>query len=118
MAQTDALIGALRLFQGYIWHPKELELNLSHYLPQELNGDVFVLWDKVIPPFSFFDDGTLAASQTIYQFTVVQRFDPPTALADIDPHGMMPWLAEQLQDSLEQTPPEVGWQILEDLRQL
>lgn len=104
---------ALKLLQGYIWHPRELEVDLADYLPEKLEGDVHVLWDPLDhPPFSFFDDGTMAASQQVYQFTVVKLLEDE----EEDPSGMLPWLAETLQAKLEQTPEGVGWQVFEDMR--
>ena len=102
--------GAVRLLQGYIWYPKDAEIELSDYLPKNL-GDVHLLWDEVRPPFTFFDDGTLAATQHIFQFTALTR-------PGENPEGITPWLAEVLQEKLETTPPGVGWQLMEDLREL
>lgn len=111
---------ALRLLQGYIWHPNELDVNLADYLPARIGSDIHLLWDAVTPPFTFFDDGTLAATQTIYQFTALLLVDVETAQDSerFDPTGITPWLAETLTDKLEQTPAGVGWQIMEDLREL
>ena len=102
---------ATRLLQGYIWFPKDTDIDLSDYLPQTLEPDVHLLWDEVRPPFAFFDDGTLAATQHIFQFTAL-------TLREENPEGLTPWLAETLQKRLEATPPGVGWQLLEDLREL
>lgn len=102
----------IKLLQGYLWFPKELELDLADYLPATLDGDVHVLWDELPrPPFSFFDDGTLAATQRIHQLTVL-TFAPDEETAG----RLVPWLAEVLQDRLEATPDGVGWQVMEDLR--
>lgn len=102
---------ATRLLQGYIWYPKDVVLELGDYLPERLDDDIHLLWDEVRPPFAFFDDGTLAATQHIFQFTAL------TLRAD-NPEGLTPWLAEVLQEKLETTPPGVGWQLMEDLREL
>ena len=104
----------IKLLQGYLWHPKELEIDFADYLPKRLDPDVHVLWDEMPrAPFSFFDDGTLAATQRIHQFTVMTfAEDEETA------SRLTPWLAEVLQRALETTPPSVGWQIMEDLRPL
>ena len=101
---------ATRLLQGYIWYPKDADIDLGDYLPRTLEPDIHVLWDEVRPPFTFFDDGTFAATQHIFQFTVLTRSE--------NPEGLTPWLAEVLQEKLETTPPGVGWQVLEDLREL
>lgn len=111
---------AVRLLQGYIWHPKDLDVTLADYLPERIGNDIHLLWDAITPPFTFFDDGTLAATQTIYQFTALLLVDAETAQDSkrFDPAGITPWLAETLTDKLEQTPTGVGWQIMEDLREL
>lgn len=101
---------ATRLLQGYIWYPKDADIDLSDYLPKELEGGIHLLWDEVRPPFAFFDDGTLAATQHIFQFTALTLND--------NPEGLTPWLAEVLQEKLLATPPGVGWQLMEDLREL
>ena len=101
---------AIRLLQGYIWYPKDAEVDLGDYLPRTLGADIHLLWDEVRPPFAFFDDGTLAATQHIFQFTALTYSE--------NPEGLTPWLAEVLQEKLETTPPGVGWQLLEDLREL
>lgn len=104
----------VKLLQGYVWHPRDAAIDLGDHLPATLEGGVHVLWDPLpAAPFTFFDDGTFAATQQVYQFTVV-RFVP----ADEDPAAMLPWLAETLQTALESTPEGVGWQIMEDLRDL
>ncbi len=102
---------ATRLLQGYIWFPKDADIDLEDYLPHTLGTDIHLLWDEVRPPFAFFDDGTLAATQHIFQFTAL-------TLREENPEGLTPWLAETLQGRLEATPPGVGWQLLEDLREL
>lgn len=105
---------AVKLLQGYIWHPRDEEVRLDDYLPRELEGGIHLLWDEVTPPFTFFDDGTLAATQTIYQFTVLKL----TEEEESDPSGQLPWLAETLQAKLKATPEGVGWQVFEDLREV
>ena len=102
---------AVRLLQGYIWYPKDAEIDLGDYLPTQLEPDIHLIWDEVRPPFTFFDDGTLSATQHIFQFTAL-------TLRGDNPEGLTPWLAETLQAKLEATPPGVGWQLLEDLREL
>ena len=104
---------AIRLLQGYIWHPKTESIDLAEYLPKTLEPDIHILWD-LLPraPFTFFDNGTLASTQQVYQFTVLQRTD------DEQVEGLVPWVAETLQKSLNTTPASVGWQIFEDLREL
>ena len=102
---------AVKLLQGYIWVPREQELDLGDYLPQKLEPNIFILWDEMpAAPFTFFDDGTLSATQRFFQFTVL------TVSEGEDPQKLVPWLAETLQERLERTPAGVGWQIFEDLR--
>lgn len=103
---------AIRLLQGYVWHPRDAEVDLGDHLPRTLPGDVHVLWDPMpAAPFTFFDDGTLSATQQVYQLTVLRFLDD-----DEDPLAALAWVVERLQSALETTPEGVGWQILEDLR--
>lgn len=102
---------AVRLLQGYIWYPQDEAIELGAYLPVGLEPNLHILWDEITPPFTFFDDGTLAATQHIFQFTVLSIGNP-------NPEGLLPWVAETLQEKLNATPAGVGWQIIEDLREL
>ena len=103
---------AVRLLQGYVWHPRDAAVDLSEHLPDSLPGDVHVLWDPMpAAPFTFFDDGTLSATQQVYQLTVLRLLDD-----DEDPVAALPWVVERLQSALETTPEGVGWQVMEDLR--
>ena len=103
---------AVKLLQGYIWAPREEELDLADYLPKKLEPDIHILWDEMpAAPFTFFDDGTLSATQRFFQFTVLT-----TVEGEDEPQRLVPWLAEILQERLEGTPKGVGWQIFEDLR--
>lgn len=104
----------IRILQGYLWFPKALEVDLGTYLPERLDPDIHVLWDELpAPPFTFFDDGTLAATQRVHQVTVLTF-----AASEEEAGRYAPWLAETLQAALERTPEGVGWQIVEDLRPL
>lgn len=103
---------AVRLLQGYVWHPRDLAVDLADHLPATLGGDVHVLWDPMpAAPFTFFDDGTLSATQQVYQLTVLRFVDD----AD-EPDTVLAWVVERLQTALESTPEGVGWQVMEDLR--
>lgn len=103
-----------KVLQGYVWHPNEDDVDLGAYLPERIGEDIHVLWDPLPrAPFTFFDDGTLAQTQTVYQLTVLAFVEE-----DATPEPLVPWLAETLQAKLETTPPGVGWQIMEDLREL
>jgi hypothetical protein len=105
---------AIKLLQGYIWHPKTENINLGDYLPKTLEATIHVLWDKMpSAPFAFFENGMLSSTQQFYQFTVVKLVDEGE-----DPSGITAWVAETLQAKLETTPKSVGWQILEDLREI
>jgi hypothetical protein len=106
---------AVRLLQGYVWHPRELDIDLAEYLPATVGRDVHVLLDPIpAAPFAFFDDGTLSATQQFYQLTVLTfREDDEN-----DVSGLVPWVAETLQQRLDQTPSDVGWQVFEDMREI
>jgi hypothetical protein len=102
----------IKLLQGYVWHPKDDPIDLADHLPATIDPDVHILWDALPrAPFTFFDDGTLAATQTLYQLTVM-TFDVDEASAE----RLLPWIADRLQEALDGTPAGVGWQIMEDLR--
>ena len=103
---------AIKLLQGYIWHPREETIDLANYLPETLEPEITVLWDEMSQaPFSFYDDGTLSATQQFYQLTVVTILKDRTEAA-----SLIADLAEVLQAKLNATPEGVGWQIFEDLR--
>jgi hypothetical protein len=103
---------ALKLLQGYIWHPREAVIDLAVYLPRTLEPAIRVIWDKMPQaPFTFFDDGTLSATQQFYQFTVITIVEDEKEAAKL-----VPAVAETLQAKLNTTPAGVGWQISEDLR--
>ena len=103
---------AVRLLQGYVWHPRAAAVDLGAHLPATLPGDVHVLWDPMpAAPFTFFDDGTLSATQQVYQLTVLRFLEDGE-----DPVGALAWVVERLQAALETTPEGVGWQVMEDLR--
>ena len=103
-----------KVLQGYVWHPREDDVALDQHLPDRIGDDIHVLWDALPrAPFTFFDDGTLAETQTVYQLTVLAFVDP-----EAEPGPLVPWLAEKLQAALDTTPPGVGWQIMEDLREM
>jgi len=107
----------VRLLQGYLWLPRELDYDPREHLPEvlEVEGQkVYLLLDPVEPPFAFFDDGTPSASQRFYQFTAL-------AVTDEDPKDLHPLaarLAAELGPLLEATPKNVGWLLLEDLRRV
>lgn len=104
---------AIRLFQGYLWHPKEAPLDLKALLPEAVEGARLLL-DEVPPPTPFFEDGTPTAGQRFYQLTLlVLSQDPPEALKPLAER-----VAKALQPLLEGLPQGVGWFLLEDLRPL
>ncbi len=105
---------AVKLLQGYLWHPKTEMVVLEDYLPKAIETTIHVLWDEMpSAPFAFFENGTLSSTQQFYQFTVVKLIEEGE-----DPSSVVAWVAETLQAKLERTPPSVGWQILEDLREI
>jgi len=108
---------AIRLLQGYLWVPRELDWDAAVELPLAIDlseGEVSVLVDPIEPPFAFFDDGTPANTQRFYQLTAV-------TLAERDPGELHPWVEELqagLAPVLETAPAGVGWLLFEDLRTL
>lgn len=105
---------AVKLLQGYLWHPREHDLRLHERLPTTLADGVHLLLDAMPQaPFAFFDDGTPSATQTVYQLTVLAILEGPT-----DPARLLPEVAEALRRHLDATPAEVGWQVMEDLREI
>lgn len=115
---------AVRLLQGYLWHPAEADLDLEHFLPRELDlgtpelseDDAHVLWDPVRPPFAFFENGEPTASQAFYQFTVLRVYDERPDAGAL--HRDAEAASQALNPLLEGTPSGVGWQLWEDLREL
>jgi len=114
MASNNSNNAAVKLLQGYLWHPIEAKIDLADFLPENIETDIYLLWEKMPrPPFTFFDNGILADSQQFFQITMVQLLpDSHTQAAEVAP------LAKRLQDLLNKTPEGVGWQIFEDLRDL
>lgn len=104
---------AIKLFQGYLWHPKELSFDPREAIPRQL-GEVHVLIDKVRAPMTFFEDGTPTETQQFYQVTLLVRTEQEPQ--DLKPLAL--WVSQALKLYLEATPKEVGWQLLEDLRQV
>ena len=128
VSTTEPQVGgraAIRLLQGYVWHPKEAELELEHFLPRDVDlstpvtlseEDAHVLWDSVQPPFAFFENGEPTATQTFYQFTVLRVYDERPSNEDLHQDARAASLV--LNPLLEGTPEGVGWQLWEDLREL
>jgi hypothetical protein len=105
---------AFKLIQGYVWHPREAELDLAALLPTSLGEEIHLLVDALPQaPFTFFDDGTMSATQQVYQLTVLAIVQPAQ-----DPARMLPGVAALLQTELDATPPGVGWELMEDLREI
>jgi hypothetical protein len=110
---------AIKLFQGYLWHPKDLEFSPRQALPATLTPDhpdapVYVLIDAMDAPFTFFEDGTMTNTQQFYQVTVLIK----SQLEPADFKAITPWIQQVLNPHLNATPAGVGWQLLEDLRQI
>ncbi|MFC6590647.1 DUF3208 domain-containing protein [Deinococcus lacus] len=106
---------AVRLLQGYLWHPQDMDLDLEQFLPRELD-DAHVLWDAVTPPFAFFENGEPTAGQTFYQFTVLGLYDEKPGPETLHAHAEA--ASQSLSPLLEATPAGVGWQLWEDLREI
>ncbi|WP_299428774.1 DUF3208 domain-containing protein [uncultured Meiothermus sp.] len=104
---------AVKLFQGYLWHPKELSFDPRTAIPRQL-GEVHVLIDKVRAPMTFFEDGTLTETQQFYQVTLLVRTEQEPA----ELKSLARWVSLELNPYLQATPKEVGWQLLEDMRQI
>ncbi len=104
---------AIRLLQGYAWHPREADIDLRELLPTALDEGVHLLLDPLPKaPFAFFEDGTLSATQQVYQVTVLAIVE-----SGQDPARMLPQAATKLAPLLDATPEGVGWQLMEDLRE-
>jgi len=117
MADSPETVGtvAVRLLQGYLWHPAIPALDLGAYLPRRLGG-VDLLWDRVPAPFAFFENGELTASQVFYQFTLLRVYQARPDAGQLGSDARQ--ASEELGPLLEATPPGVGWQLWEDLRDL
>ena len=108
---------AVRLLQGYLWVPRELDWDPELELPPTLalpETEAALLADPIEPPFAFFDDGTPTATQRFYQLTAL-------AVTTQDPGTLHPWVEElerRLGELLEASPAGVGWLLFEDLRAL
>ncbi len=114
MADTPETV-AVRLLQGYLWHPAKPALDLEAYLPHRLGG-VDLLWDGVPAPFAFFENGEPTASQTFYQFTLLRVYQARPDAGQLGSDARR--ASEDLGPLLDATPPGVGWQLWEDLRDL
>src|SRR5690625_3460965 len=112
-AEVHAAPRALKLFQGYLWHPRELAWNPAIALPHDVLGeDVHLLIDELPrAPFTFFEDGTLAETQCVYQVTILSIVQPTD-----NEDSLLIAVSEQLTPLLYASPAGVGWEINEDLR--
>ncbi|WP_027481566.1 DUF3208 domain-containing protein [Deinococcus pimensis] len=106
---------AVRLLQGYVWHPREATYDARAFIPEEL-ADAHLLLDEVTPPFAFFENGQLTSTQTFYQFTALRLYDERPDDATLHAHAER--LSEALAPRLDASPPDLGWQLWEDLRDL
>lgn len=126
---TDSQTGgraAVRLLQGYVWYPQDADVDLDLFLPRDLDlpaasseiepEAAHVLWDEVDPPFAFFENGEPTASQVFFQFTVLRVYEERPAAEAL--HHDAQAASQALNPLLETTPPGVGWQLWEDLRDL
>ena len=105
---------AVKLLQGYVWHPKDQDLELDVALTGEVAPRIHLLVDEMPrAPFTFFDDGTPSESQVIYQLTLFAKVEPGE-----DPGKLLMEVAPVVEARLEATPKSVGWQLMEDLRDI
>ncbi|PYE56469.1 DUF3208 domain-containing protein [Deinococcus yavapaiensis] len=106
---------AVKLLQGYLWHPKDAPYTPADFLPSVLE-DTNVLFDEITPPFAFFDDGTLTSTQAFYQFTALRLYDAKPDDATLHEHALR--FSQALGPVLQETPRSLGWELWEDLREL
>lgn len=106
---------AVKLLQGYLWHPKDASYVPADFLPSVL-ADAHMLFDEITPPFAFFDDGTLTSTQAFYQFTALRLYDAKPDDDTLHAHALS--VSQALGPLLQETPPSLGWELWEDLRAL
>jgi hypothetical protein len=102
---------AMKLLQGYLWHPKDLE---PVTLPAALPGGSSIALDEINPPFAFFEDGTFTGTQTFYQLTILEIFPEWPDNDTMARHAQR--ASQELEPILNATPSSVGWSLAEDLR--
>lgn len=102
---------AMKLLQGYLWHPLTLE---RPELPPALEMGASLVIDLVRAPMAFFANGEPTASQQFYQLTVLEIFEvwPDNPFM----HERAALASVQLAPILNATDPSVGWSLAEDLR--
>lgn len=102
---------AMKLLQGYLWHPVSLE---PPELPPTLGTGASVVIDPVRAPMAFFANGEPTASQQFYQLTVLEIF--PDWPSNEAMHRRAALASAELDPILNATDPSVGWSLSEDLR--
>ena len=102
---------AMKLLQGYLWHPVALERS---ELPSRLEMGASLVIDAVRAPMAFFANGEPTASQQFYQLTVLEIFEvwPDNSVM----HERAALASAQLDPILNASDPSVGWSLSEDLR--
>lgn len=105
---------AIKLLQGYIWHPQGRRLDISTWPERLVNGQVDWALDQVRPPVAFFADGSPTVGQTFYQFTAFIKSD----LSPIELKPRVVDLQAELDPLLNALPAGFGWLLLEDLREV
>ena len=102
---------AMKLLQGYLWHPLTLE---RPDLPATLETGASLVIDPVRAPMAFFANGEPTASQQFYQLTVLEIFAiwPGNEIM----HDRANLASAVLDAILNATDPSVGWSLSEDLR--
>jgi hypothetical protein len=112
--RTAARHAAVKLLQGYVWHPRDLDVDLREYLPSRLEPDVNVLLGRHAGGAVH----VLRRRHAVGHAARLPVHGGALRRPDEDPAALLPWLAETLQAALERTPEGVGWQVMEDLRDL
>ena len=115
MSESEPTGVAVRLLQGYVWHPRDSGYTLDDLLQLTL-AEGHLLWDEISPPFAFFENGELTSTQVFYQFTALRLYDQTPDQDTLHTHAER--VSEALAPTLDATPEGVGWQLWEDLREL
>jgi hypothetical protein len=102
---------AMKLLQGYLWHPASLD---RPELPPKLMMGASLVMDQVFAPMAFFANGEPTASQSFYQLTVLEIF--PDWPSNEFMHERAALASAELDPMLNATDAAVGWTLQEDLR--
>jgi hypothetical protein len=102
---------AMKLLQGYVWQPRE-KPDLK--LPKNLPMGASLVMDRIPAPMAFFDNGTPTETQTFYQLTVLEIFPEWVENEVMASRALL--ASHELNLILNDTDPDVGWSLSEDLR--